>query len=515
MAVFLLIIGVAVGIFISVVQNQRKILSEQELINQASYAVEHMSKALRVAKKDTIGDVTQGGCLGVDYAGYNYMLTRPVNGFYTGIKFINSSDNDACQEFFLDGYVLKEIKNGSPSAGVAVTSEKLKINSIRFVINGDGRIENFVDAPGIQPRVAIFLDIQVAGDTQQPAKKIQTTVSQRNINAPGSGSPSPQWLYSKAITISKANVDVNLNNFPLLVKLTDRADFAAARGDGFDIRFFDSDGITPLPYERESWSGGNGSAVTASFWVKVPTISATNDTTIYIYYGVTADVPDGQDVANVWDANYKAVFHLNESGAPYNSVIGSVSSVSGTYPAQIAGKINFGQDFAANDISFGDNPALHIAGNQVTVSAWIKPSSVATQGLVSKINGSAVGQYGLWIRGTGMAEFLVDNISGSGYTFKRTFAIMSVGNWYNLVGVYDGTDIKVYSNGIEQGTPVAATSNIENNTTPFVIGAIQLNSARFNGIIDEVRVSAVERSAEWIKFEYYNINSVNNELTIP
>ena len=129
MAVFLLIIGVAVGIFISVVQNQRKILSEQELINQASYAVEHMSKALRVAKKDTIGDVTQGGCLGVDYAGYNYMLTRPVNGFYTGIKFINSSDNDACQEFFLDGYVLKEIKNGSPSAGVAVTSEKLKINS--------------------------------------------------------------------------------------------------------------------------------------------------------------------------------------------------------------------------------------------------------------------------------------------------------------------------------------------------------------------------------------------------
>ena len=302
-------------------------------------------------------------------------------------------------------------------------------------------------------------------------------------------------------------------NFPVLVKITNDADIGSHVYDpsaGHDIRFTSSDGVTLLKYERESFSTAGGAA-SGSFWVKIPKLLASYDTDIYIYYG-NSNAPDGQDPAQVWDSNYKAVFHLNESAAPYNSVIGSVTSAGGTYPAQTAGKISSAQDFSANDISFGDNSALRIAENQITVSAWIKPSSVATQGLVSKINGSAVGQYGLWIRGTGMAEFLVDNISGSGYTFKRTFAIMSVGNWYNLVGVYDGTDIKVYSNGIEQGTPVAATSNIENNTTPFVIGAIQLNSARFNGIIDEVRVSAVERSAAWIKFEYYNINSVNNEL---
>jgi prepilin-type N-terminal cleavage/methylation domain-containing protein len=183
MAVFLFIIGAAIGIFISIIQNQRRILSQQELLNQASYAEEYMSKALRMATRDTTGD-----CLGLDYQGYNYLLTRPADGFYTGIKFLNQSNTDSfgdpiCQEFYLDtaAGVLKEIKNGLPSDGVPLTSEKLKINFIRFSINGGNGADNFKDVPGAQPRITITLDIQIEGDAQ-PAAKIQTTVSQRNIN---------------------------------------------------------------------------------------------------------------------------------------------------------------------------------------------------------------------------------------------------------------------------------------------------------------------------------------------
>jgi prepilin-type N-terminal cleavage/methylation domain-containing protein len=185
MAVFLLIIGTAIGIFISIVQDQRRILNEQELLNQTSYALEHMSKALRMAKKDT-----EGNCLGQDYIGYNYLLTRwdGTRGAYNGIKFINQSDNDACQEFFLEyidsnhqelGFVLKEIKKYNPAEldnPVLLTSSKLKINSIGF--NVIGASEN----DGVQPRITISLDIQVQGDSNQPRIKIQTTVSQRNLN---------------------------------------------------------------------------------------------------------------------------------------------------------------------------------------------------------------------------------------------------------------------------------------------------------------------------------------------
>ncbi len=46
MAVFLLIIGGAVGIFISIIGSQRRLLYEQELLNQTSYIEEHISKVL-------------------------------------------------------------------------------------------------------------------------------------------------------------------------------------------------------------------------------------------------------------------------------------------------------------------------------------------------------------------------------------------------------------------------------------------------------------------------------------
>ncbi|MBI1866556.1 MAG: hypothetical protein HYS02_02190 [Candidatus Staskawiczbacteria bacterium] len=193
-AVISLVAGAAVVIFISVVSHQRTILSEQELFNQMSYVLEHMSKSLRVAKKDLTG-----GCL--ETIGYNYLLTRsdPATGLYKGIKFINQSDDDACQEFYLDNedpnnLVLKELKNSiNDSQAVAITSDKFKINSIRFGINGyDGSTNGPVGAAGgdcippncIQPRVTIFLEVQTKAGNNPSVKKIQTTVSQRDLNVP-------------------------------------------------------------------------------------------------------------------------------------------------------------------------------------------------------------------------------------------------------------------------------------------------------------------------------------------
>lgn len=220
MGVFLVVIGVAITIFISIIQNQRKVLAEQELLNQISYVEEYMSKALRMAKRDG-----SGSCLGSDKEGYIYSLTRPntESGFYRGIKFINQSDNDTCQEFFLDNLVpgdpntplvLKELKNSSnDSDAVPLTSDNLEISFIRFGINGTigcyGTGENCPDGASkddeVQPRVTILLkfafsDGNIVGSGSctddsdcsgsnvcndgkcQPVRIIQTTVSQRNLN---------------------------------------------------------------------------------------------------------------------------------------------------------------------------------------------------------------------------------------------------------------------------------------------------------------------------------------------
>ncbi len=184
MAVFLLIIGTALSIFISIVFNQKRILAKQELLNQTGYVIEYMTKGLRMAGKDLAGDCIiddQGGI------GYVYQLKNFSNGVWKSIKFINQSDNNACQEFFLDGTVLKEIsKNGADP--VQVTGANLKINSLSFSINGHAPGDQSCEfAPSEscgtgQPRVTISLDIKVQGDENQPSTKVQTTVSQRDLN---------------------------------------------------------------------------------------------------------------------------------------------------------------------------------------------------------------------------------------------------------------------------------------------------------------------------------------------
>ena len=198
-AIFMLIVGVAVVIFVYVAQHQRRILADQELMNQISYVQEYMSKALRMAK--TASTEEDNACLdGSD--GYIYLLTDPDSetGFFKGIKFINQSDNDSCHKIFLDNItdpenpVLKELKNTTEeSSAVALTSENLKIEFVRFGINGtDGSIanspkgsENFAGAKrddDRQPRITVILGVKILSNIEEPIRIFQTTVSQRNLN---------------------------------------------------------------------------------------------------------------------------------------------------------------------------------------------------------------------------------------------------------------------------------------------------------------------------------------------
>ncbi|MCX6721222.1 MAG: prepilin-type N-terminal cleavage/methylation domain-containing protein [Candidatus Staskawiczbacteria bacterium] len=198
MAIFLFVIGAAVSIFLSVVSHQKRILAQEQLLNQVSYALEYMSKGLRMARpelnyncmvyedKDGIKSDTVNG-------GFIYLLTRLDGGAYRGVKFLNQSDvingNPLCQEFFLDNGVVKEIRNGSEP--VAITSPSFVVNSMRISINGkDGTSASCVgqeyacgasDADFVQPRITIVFNISVPGDSE-PERTFQTTVSQRNLN---------------------------------------------------------------------------------------------------------------------------------------------------------------------------------------------------------------------------------------------------------------------------------------------------------------------------------------------
>ena len=180
-SILLLVSGIAVSLFLSSVIEQRRIIEKDDLTARLGFALEYMSKGLRMATKDVTGN-----CLSQDCLDCNYMLTNfdQNTGNYLGIKFVNSSDNNSCQEFFLDksdlqNIVIKEIKNNSDP--VALTSSKIKINSFYFILNGDKNIISSYDTDNMQPRVTIFLDAELNNNSNS-STKIQTTVSQRNLN---------------------------------------------------------------------------------------------------------------------------------------------------------------------------------------------------------------------------------------------------------------------------------------------------------------------------------------------
>ncbi|MCK5608634.1 DUF2341 domain-containing protein, partial [Candidatus Pacearchaeota archaeon] len=148
------------------------------------------------------------------------------------------------------------------------------------------------------------------------------------------------WDFRKQIDVQDGNVDGNLTDFPVWIFIDADADFHEAKADGYDIRFTEDDEVTLLKYERMYWTGGNGSAATAHFWVKVPSLLASGGATIYCYYG-KSDAPDGEDAANTWDANYVGVWHLSEGAgsAADSSGNSNTGTFQGNLPDQQNGKI--------------------------------------------------------------------------------------------------------------------------------------------------------------------------------
>lgn len=164
---FSLIGGSIVALFVSGISSQRKILATQELLDQTSYVLEFMGRALRMAKKDDVGGKVN--CLSGDKV--NYELTRGNQG----IKFRNYKDE--CQEFYLEGDRLMEArkKGDEATTTLPLTSSALKVNSLKFHLSGAGQGDN------LQPRVTIFLEISGRGKNP-PTIKIQTTISQRDLD---------------------------------------------------------------------------------------------------------------------------------------------------------------------------------------------------------------------------------------------------------------------------------------------------------------------------------------------
>ena len=170
--IFSIVIGTATGVFVSAIKLQKYNLTYQRLLDQTSYAMEYMSRAIRMAKRNDAGI-----CVGMDAAS-NYE-PHVVGIADDEIKF--ATYHGQCWKFFLEEDLagfnrlkIEQVKQGVFSE-YYLTSDDFDVKSFNVVVLGDGADQK-------QPRVTIFMEIVGIGRAPQPKIQIQTTISQRDLD---------------------------------------------------------------------------------------------------------------------------------------------------------------------------------------------------------------------------------------------------------------------------------------------------------------------------------------------
>jgi len=163
-SIFFVIIVAFVNTFAFSLREQSKNLEMTNILNNASFASEYISKALRMAQKDKTGV-----CVGT--AKHNY--SEDAGGNPTSvIKFLNGEGK--CQEFLLDGNEIKVKFVGIDADSTPLTASSIIVEDLKFKVQGDGQ------GDGLQPKVTFVFKMRT--ENMKTPFIFQTTVSQRALD---------------------------------------------------------------------------------------------------------------------------------------------------------------------------------------------------------------------------------------------------------------------------------------------------------------------------------------------
>lgn len=336
------------------------------------------------------------------------------------------------------------------------------------------------------------------------------------------------YLNKKKITIDHTKVSggSDLSSFPVLISRTDTdlkvvgSGGSVQNSSGFDIIFTNSNQDTKLDHEIEKYVSTTGEI---EMWVRIPTLSASSDTVIYMYFNNSSISTSQENITGVWDSNYVGVWHLKESTGsnPADSTSNALTATQNNSPTQGAGQIDGSLSFNGSTqyLDLGTSSTLRPSSLPVTMSAWVKPSSLtAIDAIFTNNKTGNTTHSGVWmqVNTTGKIEIDYGDNGGSASSNRRTkvgTTVLSTGTWYYIVGVLRGaTDMTIYVNGTDDGGTLSGTGgSLTYNTSLHAnIARIGDDPSGFffmNGSLDDVRFSKVERVAGWVTTEYNNQNS--------
>jgi hypothetical protein len=159
-------------------------------------------------------------------------------------------------------------------------------------------------------------------------------------------------------------------------------------------------------------------------------------------------------------------------------------------------------------VSCGNNAAVQITSNQITLEAWIKPTAFGpnywSNNIINKEVWSPESGYMLRCGAGGKLSF---NLGNAGWhELTSTTNVLTTNTWYHVAGTYDGAKMRIYVNGILKDSVVANFGSIGNANTNLTIGDYAGAGRYFSGAIDEVRIWNVARTKAEI------LSTMNTEI---
>ncbi len=283
-------------------------------------------------------------------------------------------------------------------------------------------------------------------------------------------------------------------NFPLLVRL-DRGlfDFSQAKAQGEDIRFSADD--KPLAYQIEEWDTAKG---VAGIWVRIPVIKGNARQEVKLYWG-KADAKsesDGKAVFN--DSNgYLSVWHLEDETAKDETGTLKANDLGTTAALGVIGR---GRHFeTGKGINCGEDITGYPTGaSPHSTEVWFKAAKSGDR-IVCWGNGEPKAVVQLIL--SKPPRMAMDCYhSGAGLSAEST---IPMSEWVHVFHTYTKGDSRLYVNGRLDGVSRNEDSPLElKSPAKAFIGG--WGNYVFNGDMDEVRISKVARSADWVRLQYEN-----------
>ena len=319
------------------------------------------------------------------------------------------------------------------------------------------------------------------------------------------GASTSDFTYYKQLWIQSSQVPGALTNYPLLVYLASDSDLVGYESE--DIAFFNATGATQYAHEIEKFDNSTGELIA---WVNVTSVASASNTSLYLYYG-DADSATEEDVSGTWDSNYIFVGHLDETAG--DCIDSTSNGNDGTYvgdlPVQGTGMVGYGQVLDGGDyISMVSGTHVDTTG---TIEIWVEldDNTPPTGGddmiyydykdtdnrhkIQSDNNEGTLDSYS---KTDGTVNWLLEPASS-----LDTF-------WKYLVNAWEATNDAVFwINGSVAATDTSYGADAYDFSV-FNIGAHSDGVAnQLNGTLDEIRVSNLKRSNNYLETVYNNINN--------